>query len=360
MGGAWRRERVRIIRGLLLQFAVSAAFLAVLLWRVDPARLGRDLSRAEWRWVLPAVPLFAASAMMHGVRWWLIARRAGLVRLRDGVPALLVTAGANLVLPLNMGLAVLVQILHRRQGMERAAVLGTLGADAAVDIVVLVPLVLAVTPILPIFPQATDGIAAAGAAAGLIVLLVLFRHRIAGLVQPALRSLPLPRRFQDWLGRSVATGLAGFTALGSPRTVLLAVLVTLCDWTLAAMGHMLVGRAFHLHVRPTVYWVVEVAVNLSSVMPLTQGNVGPYEVVVRELLVTAGVRGNRAAAFAIGAHAVILATTVLVSIVAALALRLRWRDLFSLRPAPRAPSAGRSGAEAGDSRPGDSPSFTHD
>ncbi len=319
---------MRIIRGLGLQLTVSAAFLAALLWRVDARRLGHALASADWRWVVLAAPCFAASAFLHGLRWWLLVRRTGPVPLRGGVLILLATTGIDLLLPLHAGFAALLQILRRRYGVDRAAVVGSLGAEGIVDAGAILLLALGAAPFVPFVREVLP--ATIGTLAVIVVpgtLLVVLTGRIA--VSMMLLRLA-PARLREPVRRSLGAFVRGFTALTSPRAVLLVTLTTLADWSIAALGHAVVGRSFGLVVTPPTYLLVEISGNLSSIVPLTQGNVGPYELVVREALAAFGAQSDHAAAFAVGAHAVSISATLLVSVAAAATLRLDWRDLVHL------------------------------
>lgn len=317
---------MRIAGRIALQLLVSGAFLALLLWRVDVGQLMDELRSADWRWIGLAVPCFAASSAFHGVRWWLLARRAGRVPLRDSVLTLVATTGVDLILPLRAGVAALVQIMHRRHRIDRAALVGSLGADGLVDVIAVPVLVLAIAPLLPlsgVVPVRT--LLAVGAVGFGIVGLALLAQR--GHVQQALLRLA-PRRIRETAGRWLSGLVSGFSAFGDARTLALLLVVTFLDWGTAAVGYAIVGRGFGLHEPLAVYLIVEVAGNMSSVIPLTQGNIGPYELIVRQVLTTAGADGDHAAAFAVGAHAVVLLTTLITSLLAAMALRLRLSDLF--------------------------------
>jgi uncharacterized protein (TIRG00374 family) len=317
---------MRLAARIALQFAVSGAFLALLFWRVDVGKLWEELTTADWRWIGLALPCFAASSAFHGVRWWLLARRAGKVPLRDSVLALLATTGVDLVLPLRAGVAALVQIMHRRHRIDRAALVGTVGADGLVDVIALPVLVLVITPLLPVTGVVPVRALLVVGAVGLVVIgLVLLAQRAH--IQEAMLKL-VPHRIREATGRRLRSLIGGLATFGEPRTAALLLAATFADWMAAAVGYAIVGRGFALREPLPVYLIVEVAGNASSIVPLTQGNIGPYELIVQQVLTTAGADGAHAAAFAVGAHAVVLLSTLLTSILAAVALRLHTRDLF--------------------------------
>jgi len=317
-----RRMALRIA----LQLAVSAAFIGVLLWRVNIGRLGSELHGAGWGWLAAAAPCFAASAVFGGVRWWLLARRAGPIPLRAGVMTLLAAGAVDLVLPLRAGTVALFQILNRRYGVHRAAIVGTAAAGGLVDVIATVALVVALSPVLALGRRSPLSVALIVAAVAALVTVALI---IAVRRYGARRILrPLPPVLCERISRQVDYLLSGFSALGDVRSILPLLLLTFADWGAAATGYILVGHGFRLGVDWPLYLLVEAGGNLSGLVPLTEGNIGTYELAVRELLTAGGADGNRAAAFAVGAHAVGLLTTLVLAVVCAVAVRIRPHDLF--------------------------------
>src|SRR5690349_8425183 len=93
----WLRTRVA------LQIALSGICAGLLLWTVDLDALAAALRAAGWRWIVPAALLGLASLVAHGVRWWLLVRRAGPVPLRSAIGIILAGSGLGAVLPLRAG-----------------------------------------------------------------------------------------------------------------------------------------------------------------------------------------------------------------------------------------------------------------
>lgn len=319
-------------RQLALQLAISAGFIAVLVWRVDMRETVRVLRSADWRWVALAIVLAAVTKAVHGVRWWLLVRRAGRVPLVGTVLVLLAASGVSVVLPLRAGAALQLQVLHRRYGVDRAAVAGTLILEGLLDAAALLLLALLAVPLVGLRRGVLlAAIGGAGAAAAVTAVLFYLGRRDARALLPL-----IPQR----LRRPVAgllTGLArGLATAGSPRALVLVLLVTLTDWLLAATASYLVGQAFGLGAPPYAYMAIEVAGNLASAVPLTQSSIGTYELAVRETLGFFGADGSRAGAYAIANHATIIIAIALTGLAGAWALRLRGGDLFYVRVVERA------------------------
>lgn len=321
---------------VVLHAAVSAAFLGVLMWRADAGAVAGALRGAGWHWVAVAVPLLALAKALHGVRWWLLIRRTGDVPLWEGMLMLLAATGVGVILPLRAGAVLQVQVLHRRYRVERATIAGMLVLEGFLDTVSLLMLAAAAVPILSL-----DGLLSPRAVLGAVAVLAVVTALVALMVHR--RSWPwlLPRA-PAGLRRSIereAGNLArGFATVGSLRVAMLLVLITLANWLVSAAALWVAGQGFALAVPIDGYLAAEIVGTLSGAVPLTQENIGPYELAVRETLVRFGAQGSPAA-FAIAAHAAIIATAGFVGLAAAWALRLGWDDLFYLRA--DAPRAGR-------------------
>ena len=310
---------------IAVQLGISAGLLGLLLWRTDLDEVRGAVRGADWRLLPLAAALVAVAKLLQGVRWWLLVRQTGPVPLRATVLVLLAGVGLGVLLPFRAGAALQLQVLHRRYGVDRVAVAGSLVGEGLIDAVLV--LTLAVIAV-PLFGIQHGVIAGALIGAGVLILL-------AGVVT-VLGSNRAPERWLRWLPNRlrapVQTAPAklrhGMRALGRPRAVALMLLLTLADWLLAAGAHWLVGAAFGLTVPPYAYLAVEIIGNASATLPLTAGSVGPYEVAVRETLVLFGADSTRAAVFAVGTHSAIIAEEVASGLLALAALGLRRTDLW--------------------------------
>jgi len=318
------------------QVGISLIFIGILLWRVNLDQLWRDLGRTDWRWALLGIPIFAASGFFHGLRWWLILRHTGKVRFSGSVLALYSSKGADLILPFNAGILAQVQILHRRYGLDRTAVVAAVVAEGVLDVIVIALLAPLAFLILP------NGNLRSPAAWSFVVPVVVIAliartRRGRRLVETLL--LLVPARPQARIRALANRTRVAFGALGDVRSLLLLVGLTLADWAMEALAYFTIGQPFHLGVSAPTYLLVTVVANLSGAVPLTQANVGPYELVIREVLAAAGADGDRAAAFAVASHAVLITTIIIMAATSAAIMGLRIRDLFYLRGAAE-PSEG--------------------
>jgi uncharacterized protein (TIRG00374 family) len=305
-----------------------AAFLALLVWRGDVAGILADIRDADWRLAGAAALLVATSRLAHGVRWWLLIRHTGVVPLRAAVLVLMLATGVSVILPFRAGAALQLQVLHQRYGIDRAAVAGSLLAEGLLDGVLLVVFTLMALPFYGLERGRVRDVIVAAVVFGLAALVVVGLSRRTG---GGVRFLP--GRLRDAVQQIAERVNAGLIELSRARSLALLLLATVADWMLSATAHGLAAAAVGLRMPPYAYLVVELVTNAAGAVPLTQGNIGPYELVVRETARAFGVGGEQALAFALTTHAAIIAADVLVGVLAFWILRPRFRDLWRPRDA---------------------------
>jgi uncharacterized membrane protein YbhN (UPF0104 family) len=325
----WMRTGTMVRLGL--HFTITAAFAGLLFWRGNLPELGSAIHAAGWHAALLAAPVAALSLAGQGARWWLLVRRAGVrVSYPVALRVFLAAGGLSVLVPMGAGTALRLQVLHRRYGVGRTALAGTIFVEGLLDIMVIGLLSLAVLPLLDPGQGAVPGtLAVIGAAMGLGaggVVLLLARGRGEGWSWP---RLPLiPARFQATIAHPARNLARGVGALGSGRSALVVVLLTVGTWMLSALAYGVMGKLFGLGVEPLGYLAAVILANLAGTVSITQGNIGTYEVVVRETLMRFGANGDQATAFAIAVHAAGLAGAVLVGLAAGWLLRLGRADLL--------------------------------
>lgn len=323
--------RLKTAGRILLQLAVSAAFVGLLLWRGDLGDFLTALRDADWWWIAGAAAMVVGSRMAHGIRWWLQLRRIGRVPLRGVVLVMLAATGVSVILPLRAGTVLQVQVIRSRYDIDRAAVGGTLLLEPFLDLTAMVVIAAVAIPLFGLqefVPWQSVVIAAAIIA---VALAVLAATVWSDGWKAALRLAPA--RVRGWMTAQVGNLGRGLKTAGSAGYVTLLLSVTFVDWAFAFASYWLTGRAFSLVAPAKAYLAVAITANLSSAVPLTQANVGPYELIVRGTLGAFGVPGDRATAFAVASHAAIIIPTALTGVAAVWALRLRWHDVFYLRAA---------------------------
>ena len=323
----------------LVQALLTALFVALLLWRVDPVEAVPRLRHEHPAWVLAAAALFTASKLLQAVRWRLLLWHRQPLPFGQLAGIYLVAALANTLVPLRGGDLLRVQIAARRFGIPRTELTATVFAVETplnwATLIVTVALTSLIADLVIVSRATVTLLLLALAVGGPLALLVARtdRGRDFALVPPVRWLPPLLRTA---LAERVPQFLHGMHALRSPGLGAALVALGMLVWLVEVGVYWCLGRAFGLPMQVTDALLVMVGANLVLSLPLTPAHVGPYHVVVTEILALRAVERAAAGGFAVGAHLVLLLTTNALGLGAAWALGLGPHDLLAPRRAPEA------------------------
>ena len=312
-------------RGPILRALVGAAISIAALWFVlrgtDVAKTADILSHADLRWFAVGGSFMAIDLGFRALRWQRLLRPIAHIRYPPMLAYLLVGYLANNVLPARLGELVRSHYLGDREGISRAAALGTVVVERIVDLVACVAIAAAALLILSVRGVVANVVLLGAAVTGLFLIALavgIVAHRIPGLDQ--IRAL-IDRypRVRD-VARSLQEGL---TVAARPRTVGEAILVSGASWVMAILAFAAVGQALGLQLSMAQAALIVSGVALVSAVPAGPSNLGTYELAAQELGKAVGLEPSSALALGFLAHLGILLVT---SIGGAIAFaRLGWR-----------------------------------
>jgi uncharacterized protein (TIRG00374 family) len=309
---------------------VSIAALWLVLSGADLARTGDILRTADLRWVVVALVFVSLDLATRAVRWQHLLRPIAVVRYPSMLAYLLIGYLANNILPARLGELVRSHYLGDREGISRAAALGTVVVERVVDLVACVAiasvalLVLSVRGVIAnavILGAAVSALFLIALAIGIVAHRLPGLERIRGLVQRWPRVRNLAGSLQD-----------GLSVAARPRTVAEAVLVSGVSWTMAILALAASGQALGIELSLGQAALIGSGIALAGAIPAGPSNLGTFELAAQELGKAVGVPAASALALGILSHLLILLAT---SVGGAIAFaRLGWRAAD--RPAPPA------------------------
>jgi len=313
-------------RGPILRAIVGAAISIAALWFVlrgtDLARTGDILSHADLRWFALGASFMALDLGFRALRWQRLLRPIATVRYSPMLGYLLIGYLANNILPARLGELVRSHYLGDREGISRAAALGTVVVERVVDLVACVAIAATALLILSVRGVVANVVLLGAAVTGLFLIALavgIVAHRIPGLdrIRTLIDRFP---RIRD-VARSLQEGLA---VAARPRTVGEAILVSGASWIMAVLAFAAIGQALGLQLSMAQAALIVSGVALVSAVPAGPSNLGTYELAAQELGKAVGLEQSAALALGVLAHIAILAVT---SIGGAIAFaRLGWRD----------------------------------
>lgn len=276
--------------------AVSVVLLALLFSGLDARRVWAALRGADPVWVVAVLLVHLLALFARVARWRLLLDRAGCAPPAPREPRDHWLVGdsmffgwlGNIALPARLGELARPALYARRSGHGFPAVLGTLAAERAADLVVVVGTLAALllfAPLpehlpseLPVVARAFGGITVIG----IVVLLALAR--------------PGARERGGRLGRGLSAFREGLGAMRSARSVATLLGWTVLIWGLEA-GCTWVGfHAFSASAPWTAALLQMVAVTLSISVVTTPGGVGVEQAVTVAMLVPFGLAAEQALA----------------------------------------------------------------
>lgn len=326
-------------RRVWLGIILSVAFIAIFAVRTDFGEIGNAFADANYWWALASLPVYFVAAWFRAWRCKYLLRPLGEMRTRSLFPVVIIGFMANNLIPARAGELVRAYIIGERERVSKMAALGTIAVDRVFDGLAL----LAFLFIAGAFAGTSDQLRTIAVSmsilfgVGIVALLALalserFSRWAVGL---ALRLAP--SRFRGQVETLAASFLVGLHSLRRPFDTFAACVTSVISWLLEATMYFMVGLAFDLDLGFDVYLLVTAGANLTISVLATQGGVGPFEVVAKEVAMHFGAGSAVASAYAVALHALLLIPVI------ALGLYFLWAINLSLGEALRGSAPAKSG-----------------
>lgn len=306
----------------LVGAVISIVALWIVLSGVDLTRVGDLVRRADPRWVAFAAVLSTLDLAFRGLRWQRLLRPIARIRYLPMFGYLLIGYLANNVLPARLGELVRSHYIGDREGISRAAALGTVVVERVIDLVAVVGIATAALLILSVRGVvATAVFVGAGVATAFLVVLALaiVAHRLPGADRVRAIADRWPK-LQD-LARSLQGGLQ---VASRPRTVIEALVTSVAAWTCSILAFAAIGQAIGIQLTIGQAALIGSSVALASAVPAGPSNLGTFELAAVKVSSAIGIPADTAFALALLSHATILVVT---SVGGAIAfIRIGWRQ----------------------------------
>jgi uncharacterized protein (TIRG00374 family) len=290
---------------------------------------------ADWRLALLSLPIYFAGLLVRTIRWQYLLRPVKKVSTLRLYPVVIIGLMANNILPARAGELARAYVLGQREKISKTTSLGTIAVDRLFDGVTLIPIMLIVAAIagdkadFPVFGRDLNfaGLGIVMAALFGVALAVLFYLAFSDAGRRFLHNVVhrfAPARLKPHVEGLLHSFFDGLHALRSPIDLGIAWVMSLASWLLEATMYYVVARAFGIHEGFEIFLLMTAAANLAIAIVATQGGVGAFELVVSKTIISFASASaaidiqEKAAAYAIGLHALLLVPIVI------LGLALMW------------------------------------
>jgi glycosyltransferase 2 family protein len=266
----------------LIGFALTLAFVALIVRSVNLADVGAALLSANYAYVLPAACVTLFGYWLRTYRWKQILKPARDVPTRRLFPVLIIGFATNNILPARVGEVARAYALGRKEGVSKTLGLSSVILERLLDGLTLVTFMVVLSDFFPL-PEWGSELVRFGAlvfvgALAAVVALLMKQDAALGLLRRLFGRLPLKlgNRLMGW----TESGVAGLHALRSPRQLALIACVSLAIWLCEATSYVLVLKSFYLPLDPASLLyagiLVLVVVNLGIMVPSAPGYIGTF------------------------------------------------------------------------------------
>ncbi|HET7030809.1 MAG TPA: lysylphosphatidylglycerol synthase transmembrane domain-containing protein [Candidatus Limnocylindrales bacterium] len=325
-------QRGAILRAVV-GIAISVVAVALVLGTVDVSKTADALSRADLRWVLLGAALSTGDLAFRGLRWQRLIQPIAPVRFLPMFGYLLVGYAANNILPARLGELVRSHYLGDREGLSRAAALGTVVIERVVDLVAVVAIASVALLVLSVRGVLVSAVFIGAAVAGLLLAAVaigIVAHRLPGVDRIAAYVERWPQVRE--LGRSLQGGLG---VVSRPRTLVETLLATAAAWTCSLLAVAALGQALGVQLSIGQAALMTSGVALAAAIPAAPSNIGTFEAAAVATGTTIGLPAATALAIGLLSHGVILVITSIGGLIAF--LRIGWAPTTGADEAKSAP-----------------------
>jgi uncharacterized protein (TIRG00374 family) len=314
----------------IANIALGLVVIAIFVWRVDVLDALRNLPDVQWRWATAATLTFTVSKVVHAYRWKFFLRHRPEISFRQLLKLFLISNLANVALPLRAGDLLRVELPNRRYGIPRAELASSVFlVESLLDGVAFVLLAFGSLLLFELPPSLRPAVW--GLAVVVVIVAILSTQaarrpegwsiqtsRWRVLFSPSLRAA-----IDHWSSEAVE----GMRSLSTWRSALIAVVISLVAWMIEVGVWWSMGRAFGIELAFSEALLVMIAANMAGALPITPWNIGPYEVVVTEMLVLFGYTRLDASSYAIGTRILLVVWIGVTGLLAMWSLGLSPRDL---------------------------------
>lgn len=267
-------ERPRSRAPLIVGYALAVVCLVWVLHDFHLMQAIHDIANVDWRWVLLGMAFDVASYAVQALRWKILLKPFGIVRLTRSIRAVYTGLFANLVFPLRPGEFLRSYLLATSENISLGRVLGSLGVERLIDLVIATAS-LAIASLFVDLPRRFNRIADILGIVTLIVLAVIVS--LIFYLEIKLGS-DAPPEIEGRGFRAKALGaLSVLHAIGTAPSFYPALLLSLLMPFCQILGLWAMAKSYGLHLPFLAVAVVLLVINLGVSLPNAPANVGAYQ-----------------------------------------------------------------------------------
>ena len=306
--------------------AVTAVFIALLIFRLDVSEMGQALADANYFYLIPGIVVYFGSLYFRAYRWRFLLKPFASARTIRLYPVVMVGYMANNILPMRLGELIRSYYLSTREPVRGSTALATILIERVFDGLTLLFLLAASALFLPVSGLAERVSDSANlpvwAVATIVVLpfVAVFALMISAALYPDVFTKAIakvvrfaPAKYRDLILGFLVRFVTGFEGLHRPSRLFTVFVLTVPIWVAEGTMYYIIALGFDLQSEFSSVGIMLAAMlvltsvsNLATSIPSSQGSVGPFEFFAKLGLVFFGVSAGVATAYAVVLHLTLL------------------------------------------------------
>lgn len=275
-------RKSRSLRSWILLVVINVVSIASLIWTFHDAeitRLGSDLAKMHWGWVGLAMAVDVCVYLWHGWRWQTLLRPVSRLSYWEPVRSIYVGLFANEVLPFRVGEVLRCYLLARNPQLPLSVSLTSALIERIFDGIWLslcILLMLRITPFPHDLRYLVDGGYALGVAVFVVGVFVGIAMFLPHKTHEALRGTRWEKQFRVFMD--------DLELMGHSRSLITSFLLSLPYLLLMTIPIYASFRGYGFDLSLQVAFVLMVVLRLGTIVPQAPGNLGLFQVLVKESL----------------------------------------------------------------------------
>jgi len=330
-----------------LGILISAVFFAWFLQGLSLGEVWRDLTEANYWYLIPGVAVYFVAVWARTWRWQYLLKPMAWLPLGRLFPIVVIGYMGNNVYPARAGEFIRSYVLKRNAGVSFSASIATVFVERVFDGLVMLFFVFVTVPFvhLPTWLNYTVIVATVAFAVALLALVALavWPQRFLTVYDRLERHL-VPAR---WRGRArgvLELFCTGLSALRHPSQVVMLFVTSTVIWLTETTKYWILMHGFPFQVSFLVLMLMTAVVNLATTIPSAPGYVGTFDAPGIKILTTFGVQESVAAGYTLVLHAALLLPITLLGFYYMWRESVSWSDFRQAaagagNPKPPAPAA---------------------
>jgi len=262
---------------LLIGAVISATCLYFAFRGLSLQEVGVALRKADPKWLLLALTVYACSFMIRAYRWEKLMKPVKPVPASQLLRPMVIGFFANNVLPFRMGEIVRAHVAGQKLGISRTASLGTIVLERICDTISFLTIFLVVAFFFPFPGHVKHAASALGVGCAGLIVFLWFASKHHTLAASWIDRLPVTAKLRGQIQRAVVNFTQGVAGLRQGSYMAQAVALSMVVWTIEGTVDFLIVHAFPVNVTYPQAFFLLFFLGLSVTLPQAPGYVGTVE-----------------------------------------------------------------------------------